>query len=432
VTRILAALLASAAIFAGCNAQTEPATNVTQTSFRAHATVQCDGNERLQTWWERRVAGTAWDRVRYHQSTAFDCPPGGIPPSGSSYTSTGLPNTRYHYRICVQQFDANGYPAVGPVCADSRQLRNPDATHAVWDEAVTRGNWVYPWRSDRLWRRPVPTNPTLDPNSDEMIDHFLANNGHQRANLSYSQYGVPVVLARTDGKGYTVRSTRGWSWNLNSAGPVPIPDGAKPAPGSDMHLSVYDPATGRAWDMWEAQYDAATDTWYAGGGATYLARRDRRHFPGNLAAATSANFPLLGGLIRPEEINAGRIKHALVFASPVRGYYHVPPATHHGCMQCTPNYNAITEGHRLQLDPAVNVDALSIPAWNKTILKAMQQYGMYFRDGSGAFTIYAENVANRPAGSPTYPPEILNSTYPSLYVPWDRLRVLDHRDPANR
>jgi hypothetical protein len=432
VKRLPAALLAAAAIFAGCNVQTEPATNVTRTAFRAHATVQCDANQRLKTWWERRVVGTAWDRVRYHQSTVFDCPPGGIPPSRSAYTFRGLDaNTRYHYRICVKQFEANGYPAVGALCGDSTQLRNTEATDAVWDEAVTRGSWVYPWKANGLWRRRVPKNPTLDPNSQAMMNNLVAAIGTRQEILSYSSYGPPVVPARTDGQGYNVQNIQGWTWTLMEAGPVPIPDEATPSPGTDDHLIVYDNATGRAWDMYDAHYDEVFDTWSASAGSTYLTRSSDGIAPSGTAGATSANFPLLGGLIRPEEINAGVIKHPLVFASPDRGHYHVPPATHHGSPG-TDDRNAITEGHRLQLDPAFNVDAMSIPTWNKIILKAMQRYGMYFRDGSPAFTIYAENVDNRPPGSPTYPSAILNTTYPPLEIPWRAVRVLDWRDPANR
>jgi hypothetical protein len=183
VTRILAALVVSAAIFAGCNAQTEPATNVTKTSFRAHAKVQCDGNERLRTWWERRVVGTAWDRVRYDQSTVFDCPPGGIPPSRSSYTFRASTQTRATNTASAfgNSRQTGTRPSARSVATQpSCVLQTPPAT-GPWDDVVTLGSWAYPWGSNRLWRRPVPRNPTLDPNSEAMIDHFLANDGHQRA-----------------------------------------------------------------------------------------------------------------------------------------------------------------------------------------------------------------------------------------------------------
>jgi len=50
-------------------------------------------------------------------------------------------------------------------------------------------------------------------------------------------------------------------------------------------------------------------------------------------------------------------------------------------------------GSRLQLNmSAAQIDALAVPAWKKTILKAMATYGMYFGDtGGGAWGIQAES-----------------------------------------
>jgi len=51
-------------------------------------------------------------------------------------------------------------------------------------------------------------------------------------------------------------------------------------------------------------------------------------------------------------------------------------------------------GSRLQLNmSAAQIDALAVPAWKKTILKAMATYGMYFGDTGGgeAWGIQAES-----------------------------------------
>ena len=152
--------------------------------------------------------------------------------------------------------------------------------------------------------------------------------------------------------------------------------------------------------------------------------------PPNGGSGNAANFPLLGGLIRPEEIAQGRIDHALVFGMPGIGQGPpVCPASHNAPTSTDPN--ALREGQLLQLDPTLNVDAMNIPAWQKTIMRAMQTYGMYLRDNSGAFAVYGENVvsrgydawANVGLGGRDY--LMLSS------MPWDRFRVVAAPDYPN-
>ena len=292
-------------------------------------------------------------------------------------------------------------------------------------EPITQ-TFAAPWRPDALWSQPA-TGRALHPNSAAMIADFIYRAGNRNSCLSWTNFGVPVVPARTDGKGYVIKSSTGWAVNTNDAGPVPIPDGVVLPSGSDKHLCIWDAQTHRAWDLNDAVYYPDSDTWTASSGSTYTTdHRDgitpeKNEWGSKLAGATSANFPLLGGLIRPEEIHAGRIEHALVFATPVRGYYHVNPATHHGG-NLTPNYGAITEGHHLKLDMSeTEINALQVAAWNKTVLIALAEFGMLFRDGGGGFSILAENPVNR---FTTYPSAIQGTTYPVLSVPWSRLRVL--------
>ena len=141
------------------------------------------------------------------------------------------------------------------------------------------------------------------------------------------------------------------------------------------------------------------------------------------ASGDAANFPLLAGIVRPEEIAQGHIDHALVFGMPgVSQLGQACPATHHDGSTVDPN--ALMEGAHLQLDPSVNVDALQIPAWEKTVARAMQTYGMYLRDQGGSFVIYAENPVSRgydawtKAGLPSGPNASLDG------IPWAKLRVL--------
>ncbi len=52
---------------------------------------------------------------------------------------------------------------------------------------------------------------------------------------------------------------------------------------------------------------------------------------------------------------------------------------------------AIPLGARLQLDPALNLDSLGLNPWQKTIARALQEYGMYTADTRGAVSLFAEH-----------------------------------------
>jgi len=110
--------------------------------------------------------------------------------------------------------------------------------------------------------------------------------------------------------------------------------------------------------------------------------------------ARACGFPLLAGLIRPDEIKAGRIDHALVIAYPhIRAGLYTPPAS---TAQARIGDEAIKTrgipcGGRVQLDPSINVDALNLSRSGKIIAKALQEYGAFVGDYSGAISLYADN-----------------------------------------
>ena len=98
------------------------------------------------------------------------------------------------------------------------------------------------------------------------------------------------------------------------------------------------------------------------------------------------------GLIRPEELKAGAIRHALVFSLPsqyVKGGGPVPPATESDGQSGLEG--AIPEGARVQLAPSFDVKTLEHP-WQRTIARALQVYGMYLADrGGGGVGLVAQN-----------------------------------------
>ena len=251
---------------------------------------------------------------------------------------------------------------------------------------------------------------------------YWLTNSLVRPNIPLRRWAVAAAVAHASSPKYRIRSTTGWANTINALGPVPIPYGTKPDPSADGHLAIYDPATSREYGMWDASYDAATNTWRAGGGQA-ASTRTNGIAPKRTAGANAANFPLLGGLLRPEEIQAGVIDHALVFAMPATSKGFVCPATH-GTGRSF-NMRALRAGAHLQLDPLLDVDALPLAPWEKTVARALQEYGMYLRDSGGSLSIFAENVVNRKQRPDKW--TLLgfrDPMYFSAAFPWSRMRIL--------
>ncbi len=313
------------------------------------------------------------------------------------------PETAYSWT--VQALDSSG-----------GTLRSLSASATT--RGLPSGGFPRPFSPSSFWNSQVGSAAT-SPQNGSLISYFVAH--AVNPNLSIGAWSVPVAEVHPSDPTFTVPCTR-YTCTLSAFGAVPIPVTAKHDPSGDGHLAVYDPATDREWDFWQAVDNGSS--WSASAGAAVSMAGAGLAAP-NTGAGNAANFPLLGGLIRPEEILQGRIDHALVFGLPGIGQgAPVCPATHNASTSSDPN--ALREGARLQLDPSVNVDALSIPAWAKIVARAMQTYGMYLRDNSGSLGIYAENPVSR--GYDPWRSSLgfaAGDDYPSLRgIPWDRFRVI--------
>ena len=157
------------------------------------------------------------------------------------------------------------------------------------------------------------------------------------------------------------------------------------APGAaDGLMVVYDAA-----NVWEfAKAVKTSDTvWTA-----YSVRKFARTGTGTLTqydncggAWLCQTSSMLQSVIKKAEIDAGVIEHAIAY-----GYWGDGKPTHWGDYPCRINVAGISDrtwahqiGYRFQLDPAYNIDALSVTPATKVVLRAMQDYGIIFTINSG-------------------------------------------------
>ena len=162
---------------------------------------------------------------------------------------------------------------------------------------------------------------------------------------------------------------------------MPLPSNAKPAVGTDGHLIVHQPSTDTMWEFWRAVKKA--DGWHAAWGGRMKDVSTNPGFYTNPSnwGSTATSLPMLGGLIRLDELQAGRIDHALALAIPEikKDFYSWPAQRSDGSLDSA---NAIPEGTRFRLDPSLDLNSLQMAPVVRMIAQAAQDYGIVLRDGA--------------------------------------------------
>jgi hypothetical protein len=202
---------------------------------------------------------------------------------------------------------------------------------------------------------------------------------------------------------------------------VPLPDDALPARGTDAHLALHQPGTDTYWEFWGLA--RRSDGWHARwGGKIAHVSTSPGYFPYPFGS-TATGLPLAGGLIRLDELRAGRIDHALAvnIPEPEANTFAWPASRTDGTAT---GPAAIPEGTRFRLDPNLDIDALGLPRVTTVMARAAQQYGIVVTDRGGSVAFKAEDPAQ--FGSNPYPalfggraPDELLSRFP-----WQRLQVV--------
>lgn len=251
-----------------------------------------------------------------------------------------------------------------------------------------------------------------------MVQSLVRSRQAKGFGINVREWTSTVYFADASTPRYTMGITAGFT-NFRSLAPVPVPDGAQADPSADGHLVVIDTATNCEYDFWQARRAGAG--WSASFGNTTFANGEGV-IPGGQGARGSG-FAAAAGLIRPDELRAGRITHALLMSFPyTKARVRVAPATKTD--GTTTTVDAIPMGSRIQLDPTLDLDTLGLTPYEKTVARAMQEYGMYVGDTGGAMSVYAVHPAS--FASDPYVGVLPSDSRVSLAnIPVARMRVLD-------
>jgi hypothetical protein len=143
---------------------------------------------------------------------------------------------------------------------------------------------------------------------------------------------------------------------------------------------VFDPAHCRDYELFAAR--PAGGGWQAGSGAVFDLRGNALR-PAGWTSADAAGLPILAGLVRYDEVAAGRIDHAIRVTVPRSRNSYVWPARHAASSSSDPALPPM--GLRLRLKASVNLAGL--PAQARIVAQAMQRYGVIVADNGSPWYI---------------------------------------------
>jgi len=274
-----------------------------------------------------------------------------------------------------------------------------------------------PFAPGSPFRTVIARGAAVDPGSAAVV----AAISQEGLSANLVEYGIPIYHADAGTPRHTVECTEtDWGPCPFAGYEVPIPEGARPHSGNDGAMVVVDQSSRQVFEFWQARRTGGG--WTASFGAV-----NNLDGSGWGRAATASGASRLGGVIQIAEVQEGSIPHALAVqtSNACAGAYR-PPATstdgHSSRSDCIP------EGARIRLDPAVDLDALSLAPGVRTVARAMQTYGAYVVDQGGAqLSVSFEldsNAADGAAGA-VYQQAGFRWDYDNMPgVPWERLQVL--------
>ena len=293
-----------------------------------------------------------------------------------------------------------------------------------------------PFARTSFWNARLADDAPLDEKSRDYVNRLRYLLGRWEPYVNTTRYSTPVYTVPADQKTVRVELDNVHRDLQAAFERVPLPRRARPAAGTDGHLVVWQPATDTMWEFWRMRRRA--DGWHAAyGGRMTNVSESPGHFRAITTSrgrflehhrwgATATSLPLLGGLMRIDELKAGRIDHGLAIALPeIRaGVYSWPAQRTDGRSD---HRNAIPQGARFRIDPALDLSQIPMSPMVRMMAVAAQRYGIVVRDGAGAITFYAEDPTSTRRNPFLGPNGLFGGRYISEALrtfPWEHLQVL--------
>jgi hypothetical protein len=233
--------------------------------------------------------------------------------------------------------------------------------------------------ADNAWNQTV-TKLDVHPNSDKYIASINdSDNNFLHADFgSNLDYGIPYIVVPGSHKKVPVEFTE--YPEESDPGPYPIPDDAPIEAGDDHHLLILDRGNALLYELYGAE--KTDEGWKASSGAIFDLRSNKLR-PQGWTSADAAGLSIFAGLVRFDEVKAGKINHALRFTVEKTQKGYIFPATHYASDDDDPNLPPM--GLRLRLKADFDISKYKGQAC--VILEALKRYGMIVADNGTSWFI---------------------------------------------
>ncbi|MBM7844920.1 putative repeat protein (TIGR01451 family) [Herpetosiphon giganteus] len=239
---------------------------------------------------------------------------------------------------------------------------------------------------DNIWNTPIDNLP-VHPRSSQYIASIGASES-LHPDFGAGQWnggaiGIPFVVVPANQPTVNVNFVDypDESDPTTGAGQYPVPPNAPREHGSDHHVLVVREGECKLYELYNATKINDT-TWNASNGAIFDLRSNALR-PAGWTSADAAGLPILPGLVRYEEVQAGEIRHAIRFTIQRSQKAYVWPARHFA--SSITDLNVPPMGMRFRLKSSFDIAGFSSEV--QVILRAMQRYGIIVADNGSDWYI---------------------------------------------
>jgi len=227
--------------------------------------------------------------------------------------------------------------------------------------------------ADNPWNQDISALP-VDANSANYIASIgTSGNGFLHADFGGGgAYGIPYIVVPATQPLTPINFTA--YGDESDPGPYPVPLDAPVEGGGvgDAHVLAVQQGACKLYEMFDAHPNGGS--WDAGSGAIFDLRSNALR-PDSWTSADAAGLPILAGLVRYDEVQAGAINHALRFTVGRVQRAWVHPATHYGT---STDVNTPPYGAKLRLKSTFDISVYHGQA--RVVLEALRRYGMIVAD----------------------------------------------------
>jgi hypothetical protein len=324
----------------------------------------------------RSETGVVADNDRASQPDGYEYPPA-APQDDVVAANTPVQDVRVPLNETIVPI-ATPTPTRTATAVPSTQTSTPTPQPPSAGVPQIGGCNVFP--ANNPWNTDISQYP-LHPNSQNFINNILAGSGTDKLHPDFGSnpsYGIPFIVVPQNEPLVPINFTD--YGDESDPGPYPIPLNAPNEGGGDRHVIAVQQGTCKLYELFNAWPQAAH--WDASSGAIWdLSSNALRPF--GWTSADAAGLPILPGLVRYDEVQAGVIRHALRFTVQSTQRAYILPATHWASSSTDPNRPPM--GLRLRLKASYDISGYTGDA--RVILEALKKYGMIVADNGSNWYI---------------------------------------------